>query len=405
MINNIEFKNYNGYLKATIDGQTLPLQLKEIIKDKVSIHNNASTGLPLYTPIPINVSLTTEHDNIIEKGLIRIQILNDKEILHEEEGYLVQNKYKSTIDKHLPLGTYIVKVFYSGDKYFEESTLQYYLTIEKRALLFKMDKVAYHGKPYEDINVHIELYDMITKVPIINTRIDYIYDDIHYITKSDNKGAIDFQITVPTDCQGDIIKIYVENEVYEYTFTSIEIITDRLDTEITNKHSFEENNIVLNGNVFAYNKDTMYNVLYGDIELYIEDELVDTSNVENGMFKLTYGYKQIISEYSNTTDTSINEKTPVKTKTKLDVDIDTIPGEGKFIVTVTDYNNRKIINGMVYFQLKNEKNHHIVELDENGQAICYFYLSEKKAYKIKYKYFGIFEYEDSEMKEEVIEVK
>lgn len=405
MINNIKFKDYDGYLKATIDGQTLPLQLKEIIKDKVSIYNNASTGLPLYTSIPINVSLTTEHDNIIEKGLIKVQILNDKEILYEEEGYLVENKYKSTIDKHLPLGTYIIKVFYSGDKYFEESTLQYYLTIEKRTLLFKMDKVAYHGKPYEDINVHIELYDMITKVPVINTRIDYIYDDIHYITKSDNKGAIDFQITVPNDCQGDIIKIYVENEVYEYTFTSVEIITDRLDTEITNKHYFEENNIVLNGNVFAYNKDTMYNVLYGDIELYIEDELVDTSNVENGMFQLFYDYKKIISEYSNTTDTSINEKVPVKTKTKLDVDIDTIPGEGKFTVTVTDYNNRKIINGMVYFQLKNEKNHHIVELDENGQAICYFYLSEKQVYKIKYKYFGIFEYEDSEMKEEVIEVK
>ena len=59
------------------------------------------------------------------------------------------------------------------------------------------------------------------------------------------------------------------------------------------------------------------------------------------------------------------------------------PGEVKFVVQVNDYNKKKVTDGMVYFQLNNDANYYITEVDENGEAICYFYLAEKRKYKIK----------------------
>ena len=116
MIKGIAFKEHDGYLQATIDGQTLPLELEEIIKDEVTIHNIASTGIPLYTSIPINIELTTEHENVIESGPINIKIFQPHEdesiLLYEEDGSIEENKYRSTIDKYLDLGTYIVEINY-----------------------------------------------------------------------------------------------------------------------------------------------------------------------------------------------------------------------------------------------------------------------------------------------------
>ena len=181
MIKGITFKEHDGYLQATIDGQTLSLDLEEIVKDEVTIHNIASTGIPLYTPIPINVELTTKHDNIIENGSINVKIFQPHEdssiLLYEEDGAIIQNKYKSVIDEYLDLGTYIVEINYHGGKYFEPSKLTYFLTVEKRPLLFKMDKDTYHGKPYEDIDIHLEIYDELNKTPITNIRIDYVYNN------------------------------------------------------------------------------------------------------------------------------------------------------------------------------------------------------------------------------------
>ena len=61
MINNINLKDYAGYLYATIDNQTKPLNLKEIEKDEVTIVNLASTGIPLYTSIPICVRISEKN--------------------------------------------------------------------------------------------------------------------------------------------------------------------------------------------------------------------------------------------------------------------------------------------------------------------------------------------------------
>lgn len=409
MIKGIDFKEHDGYLQATIDGQTLPLKLKEIIKDEVTIHNIASTGIPLYTSIPINIELTTKHGNIIESGPINIKIFQPHEdepiLLYEEDGSIIANEYKSTIDEYLDLGTYIVEINYYGGKYFTASKLSYYLTVEKRPLLFKMDKDTYHGKPYEDIDVHLEIYDALNKNPISNTRIDYVYNNIHYITKSDAKGGIDFQITVPDDCSGDNIFIYILNDIYEYTTTNIKIITDRLRTEIHNTYSYDMNNLVIDGNVFAYNGDNMYNAQYGDIELYIENEYINKSEVSSGIFQLKYNYYNILKEYVSAQDTKVTEKSDINVKTKLILEENMTPGEVKFVVQVNDYNKKKVTDGMVYFQLNNDANYYITEVDENGEAICYFYLAEKRKYKIKYRYFGMFEYKDSEIKEETIEVK
>ena len=409
MINNINLKDYAGYLYATIDNQTKPLNLKEIEKDEVTIVNLASTGIPLYTSIPICVRLDTAKNNIIEKGLLKIKIIErtpNKDIIHyEDEGSIVNGKYQTNIDKNLNLGTYIIDIYYTGGKFFNAAQLQYYLTIERRPILFDIQKTQYHGKPYEDVNIHLEMYDALNRIPITNIRVDYIYNKTHYITKSDNEGGIDFQITVPDTCEGDSIVLYVENEVYEYTKTQIDILVDRLETKIGAYHSFEDNNIVIYGNVLAYNNDIMYDTQYGDIGLYIDDELVDADNVEDSVFELRYNYEDYLSEYSNTDDTVVNEQGTIGVNTELQVKADSIPGEVKFTVKVTDFNDKKVLDGMVYFEFKNNKNQFIQELDENGEAICYFYISEANTYKIRYKYYGIFEYEDSEMKEEMIEVQ
>lgn len=405
MIKDIDFIEHDGYLEATIDNQTLSLDLKEIVKDEVIIYNNAETGIPLYTPIPINVNLETDKNNIVNKGILELKILDNDKVIYETNGYISEGRYITTIDEYLKLGTYIIEITYNGSKYFNKSKLSYYLTIEKRPLLFNIDKKQYHGKPYEDTNIHLGIYDAINKNPITNTRIDYIYNNIHYITKSNNKGEIDFQITIPNECEGSSIFIYIENDIYEYTSTDIKIITDRLNTEIQNTCSFDENNLILRGNVFAYNKDIMYNAQYGNIELYIEEDKVDRAYVEDGIFQLQYNYHNIFSEYISEEETVIKNKSDIDVKIDLETEINNIPGEVKFIVQVTDYNNKNITDGVVYFQLNNSANYYIAELDENGQAICYFYIPESGNYKIKYRYFGIFEYKDSEIKEKTIEVR
>ena len=281
MIENLRFKNSSGYIKATIDNQSIDIPLKEIIRLPTQINNISNNNtIPIYTKIPIDVEFyskpyllsdesayednidfnlypiidvipmykdkqhkkpdnTWEYQNIfasydeylqseglspIDKGTVTIQIFNsNNDIVYEINTSFKNHRLTTELTDELSFGKYTVVIQYHGNKYYLPSDLSYEIYIQKRELRYKFHKDAYSGNPLEEINIKAQLYDALNNRVIPNCYINYIFDDEIHLIKSNENGYIDVNVTLPSQkdyCIGDIVIYDIQFYVNDDTYWS-----------------------------------------------------------------------------------------------------------------------------------------------------------------------------------------
>lgn len=293
----INFEDSNGYLRTTIDNETIEIPLKKIKKIPSQIINrNIENIIPIYENIPIDLEfyqkpinpensdkaeddinfdlysnldiiayykdeqhkvdgewkfqdIFTSYDNYkdlenltpIDKGIVNIKIFDkNNNTIYNRDINFENHQLITELTNELTFGVYTIVITYLGSKYFLPSTLSYNIFIEKRQLDFKFHKDAYNGNPLEVVNIKAQLRDKITKRPISNVNIYYTFNSIEYLTISDNNGYININIQLPEQkysCTTDTIiydlEFYINNETYYSDTIKQNIVENKLETEIS----------------------------------------------------------------------------------------------------------------------------------------------------------------------------
>lgn len=201
----IMFKEAEGYLRATIDNQTLDLQVKEIVKQETYITLNKDN---LDTAIKDNIEFSgiidTEEESmrdLLRSGIlyVTIQDTNFNNLIETIVPFENRN-FDVSISNSLPMGDYYCKIEYLESKYFLgcEYTIKFKIT--KRAIGYKFDKSIYVGYPNQTVNVQMYLYDYKTKLPI-ETTVLYKFNRKEYLGRTDKEGYITMSVTIP-----DVVK-------------------------------------------------------------------------------------------------------------------------------------------------------------------------------------------------------
>lgn len=419
MIKNINFQKSDGYLKSTIDGETIPLELQEIIRKEVTISNRAFTSIPLYEKIPINIFLDPNDDTTIDKGEIDISIVSvDKNNKIIQEYYnaastFENSYYKTDIQLNIPLGIYSVIINYKGDKYHQPSSYIYKLAIEPRKVLYNFESDEYYGNPLEIINIPFKIYDSITKENLSDFLVYYKYEGITYVTKSNKNGYVEIQIKIPepTSLCPDIenrtypIDIRIDNDSYYPSNATIYVRNNKLSTDISFTSDINENSISIHGIVNANNYDDIINVKNGNVVLIIEDDKYNTVSInseDEGNFEFIVNMLDIHQHFTNQEPYRIQ-----KYDTKVDaymtisnVSNITVGQKIKPIATLKDKYNNKIIYGMILFELRRNNetlDSKIIEVNNEGSASAEFYILQEGNYNIRCQYHPMFEYKDLEI--------
>lgn len=414
MIRNIQFEDIDGYLTSTIDGQTLPLPLKKIIRKEVYIENIAFTSVALYEKIPINLIFTTEDELPVDKGEINISIIsvdeNNKKIkeYYNLDTVFKANQYTDDVDIDIPLGIYHVIVSYKGSKYYQPTSLTYLLTIEPRKVLYDFELNEYYGNPSEVIDIKFKIYDSITKQSLSNFIVYYEYEDSTYITKSDIGGYVKIQATIPepsTPCINNdnrtyTLETYVDNEAYYPSNATIYLHNNKLPTHINFLSEIDENTVNLHGIVTADNYNDVVNARNGHLILTIDDDEYSDFNLSlenNGNFEFSINMQDIEDNYSNPVPYKVKKYT-----NDIDIymtisDVSDVGVNQKItpIAEIKDKYGQKVIYGMISFELMRDDTileNKISEVSSNGTASADFYLSKKGNYVIRCKYHSMFEY-------------
>ena len=202
---NIMFKDAEGYLKATIDGETIDLNVKEIIKQNTFITiNKDSLDTPLRNDIEFTGMIDTISDSmrdLLRSGILYITVQDKmfKTVIQTTVPFENRN-FSVCLPNSLPIGDYYCKIEYLESKYFFGCQYTTQFKITKRPIGYKFDKSFYSGYPNETIEVEMYLYDYKTKEPI-QTVVSYKFNDKEYMGKTNEYGYITMSLTIP-----DVIK-------------------------------------------------------------------------------------------------------------------------------------------------------------------------------------------------------
>lgn len=456
MIQNLEFKNSDGYIKTTIDNQTIDIPLKKIKKIPTEIINIFNeNAVPLYVDIPIKVEfysspyeadtdseedIDNEEDNNtetdieddifisydeyieskqlspIDKGTVTIQIFDqNNNIVYSNDIDFANHQLITKIPNELPLGMYNVVIKYHGNKYYLPSDLSYKFYIQKRKLQYKFDKGGYSGNPLEIIHIQAQLYDALNGRHIPNCYVNYIFNDTTYLVQSDDNGYINISIKIPTQeysCEVDTViydvYFYIDNDTYWSDIITQNIVMNKLNTQINAQcipSDENETEFYIKGDVTANNYTMLENVKHGDISLTFNDGQEYTTTLSSdGLFSFLLNTTRFYNLVSNDIEhESFN--TIQNIQTKLTLETNNSYDIGKEFVVKANVNNitsTKTINeGLVCFNLQTKNTpstiitQYVAEVDNNGEAYGYFYPSNKGSFKIVAEYKGMFEYTDS----------
>ena len=87
-------------------------------------------------------------------GTVTITIYNDKDIYYSQNVHFQKGHILDNIVNKLPLGEYRCVIEYSGNKYFQPSTLDMIFLVEKRLAKCTVDSDYYYGDLQERIIIN-----------------------------------------------------------------------------------------------------------------------------------------------------------------------------------------------------------------------------------------------------------
>ncbi len=257
-IQEIRTKNAEQPITVTIDNESIPIDIQEIIKQSTCFIQEKSLDNVLYNPIDVKLFLlafynNTEENEINENNTEENEINENAEISEEIPPYvneLNNNPYgnyvphgtvKITIrnaktnyihiqDKiafrdgkiekqfinNLNIGEYILTAEYEGNKYYSPTNINIYFTIAKRYVKCQFQQNNLTGYPNETISTNIHLTDSLSGKNINNILLYYSFNGNEYTTQTNNQGIATLNLTIPdidpSKCSKEFIQ---DNETYD----------------------------------------------------------------------------------------------------------------------------------------------------------------------------------------------
>lgn len=213
-------------LTATIDNQTITLNMNKIVKAPTVFICNSNLNTVINAPIDIDlflgyevandesIELINEEDIIefeefslkgVEKGFINLKITSvSQQIQYYENRYnFTDGQIIDTINLPLPIGEYLLTADYIGNKYYEPGTITINFEVGKRNAKCIFESTDVQAYPNENIQIGLTLIDDMSGKKISNCLLNYYFNGYEYITQTNEQGYCNLNITTP-DINPDI---------------------------------------------------------------------------------------------------------------------------------------------------------------------------------------------------------
>lgn len=151
-------------------------------------------------------------------GTVTITIYNDKDIYYSQNVHFQKGHILDNIVNKLPLGEYRCVIEYSGNKYFQPSTLDMIFLVEKRLAKCTVDNDYYYGDLQERIIINGQAIDNETGRPINNCSIKYEFDGITYDTATNENGAFSLDEVVIPEADYKHCNMFYKDDTTEANF-------------------------------------------------------------------------------------------------------------------------------------------------------------------------------------------
>ena len=200
-----------GQVTVQIDNQIESLEIESVIKMPTKIHIIDQVDTSLYTPININMLITTNEwetesitDEIeeepLESGFVNISITNlTKSITYEHQRVSFRDGIiQTTMTDKLDIGEYLLTVDYAGNRFYEPTQMPLQFIIGKREVICQYHNNVVGGYPDEKMEVPITLFDALNGKTINNCMINYNFNGTDYVTFTNHSGYANLTFNMPS---------------------------------------------------------------------------------------------------------------------------------------------------------------------------------------------------------------
>ena len=299
-IQEIKSNKVDGKLTVTIDNETIPIEVEEIIKKQTQFVEKNTLDNVLYNPIIVKLSLISYNagkqyeaindqiinaeeyvedfittNDYVERGIITFTIkdnnnkIYDKKTIFFDDGENIQ----ITLTNELPIGEYILIAEYEGNQYYAPTNLQTHFNISKRKIKCIFEEDILSAYPDETFTSNIQLKDVLNDKVIGNCAVYYNFNGNDYITQTNGQGVATITLTMPSidpsKCSQhfDSINTDIDTSMGEYYWD-----------DDGNLQPIEENEVIISNEVTeeqSTDRIYMYPVnVFIDNNIYTLDEAV-----------------------------------------------------------------------------------------------------------------------------------
>lgn len=382
-IQEIKSNKANGKLTVTIDNETIPIEVEEIVKQQTQFIEKNTLDNVLYNPIIVQLSLIHYNDenkyekindqiinaeqyiddfiaanNYVERGTITFTIKDnnnkvyDKKTVFFEDGKNIQ----TTLTNELGLGEYILIAEYEGNQYYAPTNIQIHFNVSKRKIKCIFEEDILSAYPDEEFTSNIQLKDILNDKPISNCIVYYNFDNNDYVIQTNGQGIGVITLTMPSIDPGKCSQRFnttntnIDTSIGEYYWDDdgnlqpVEENQKIVENEIieekpTNRVDMYPINIFIDNNIYTLDETIQYiaikkydtNIIltkntYLNDQWHIEGYVSDSENkntlygdIEFNIVDINYTYPSLI---------------PVASDGTFELDIDT----SNILNIVADYN-------------------------------------------------------------------
>lgn len=204
MLEDLEFEYVGEDLTATIDHEKKTKSVSKIVKFNTQIFNNNNLDTILGAPINVDLFLgyidSDEEINAIHQGTVTLTLssLSGQTVYYKKNINFVNGIIKTQFANILPLGEYLLKIEYLGNKYFKEASTTIQFSIESRIIRCVFDDNIVQGFPDEIVNVGVTLLDYLNDKKIGNCAINYSFNNYDYTTYTNEYGYAILSFKMPS---------------------------------------------------------------------------------------------------------------------------------------------------------------------------------------------------------------
>lgn len=407
-IKDITFNDSDKNITIIIDGQPYEINVKTINKEDAKFVINKLNNTALQDDIIVDATLSP-----VEQAVITISLWNlDKTIqyytanISTNDGHILHN-----IPNNLPIGQYLVTLEYAGNKYYNKTDISKQIEIKRREIFCDIESKVFYVRPNSTFTKTFRIVDKLNGKPINNCEISYVYKDEIFNIISNNNGYVNIEVEIPdtdkTHCTSNVLAYPIifyldDSESYSLKDTTIKLMIDKLDTELSANYANTDYGQIIQGHVISTNGYANYGIV--DVSIlknYKERVNVDSAGYfETDLISIDDIIDQLHSDSEGVFTTSMDIPTVINIEGEKNI---SVGDDMRITATVQDNKGNIVVDGVVDFELYNNQNklvyRYVDELDNSGQVIFIFYTSKKGKYHIKATYKSIIAYRSSESEE------